>query len=114
MKITPEGLVKRDVKAALKRHGVYHFMPVSNGMGAMGVFDFVCAVNGVFVGIECKSDATKKPTPLQIRNAEVAKSSGAVVLLIHKANVTVLDDIITRLKEQSHGFDGNSLWAVGS
>jgi hypothetical protein len=113
MKTTPEGLVKRDVKAALKRHGVYYFMPVSNGMGAMGVFDFVCAVNGVFVGIECKSDATKKPTPLQVRNAESAKNSGAVVLLIHKDNITVLDDILTRIKEQSYGFGGNSVWALG-
>ena len=112
MKITPEGLVKRDVKAVLKEHDVYYFMPVSNGMGVMGVFDFVCSVNGVFVGIECKSDATKKPTPLQVRNAEKAKKSGGVVLLIHKDNISDLGDTITRIKEQSYGFSRNSIWAL--
>lgn len=112
--MTPEGKVKDTVKQILKAHDVYYFMPVSNGMGAMGVFDFVCCVDGVFLGIECKSDAKKQPTPLQIRNAQKAMNSGGVALLIHKDNVMGLGDIISRLKERAHGFSEHSIWPVSS
>lgn len=108
--MTPEGAVKKAVKDILRKHGVYYFMPVSNGMGKMGVFDVVCCVHGVFVGIECKSDASKKPTPLQIRNAEDATRAGGVSLLIHKDNIKDLDDTLTRLVAVTDGFGRYSLW----
>lgn len=108
--MTPEGKVKATVKALLKSQGVYYFMPVSNGMGAMGVFDIVCCCNGVFLGVECKSDAKKPPTPLQTRNARIAQNAGAVVFLAHAGNVTDLARTIDQIKGDPHGATQYSFW----
>jgi Holliday junction resolvase len=108
--MTPEGKVKAKVVKILKELGVYYFMPVSNGMGTMGIFDIVCCVDGVFLGIECKADAKKRPTPLQTRNAKMAAAAGAVVFLVHIDNVKDLEDTINRIKEKSYGTVGGSFW----
>ncbi len=112
--MTPEAIVKAKVKKLLDSMGVYYFMPVSNGMGVMGIFDIVCCVNTVFVGIECKADAKKKPTSLQTRNALRARNSGAVIFLVHVDNITELEDTITRIKGEQHGTSGRSVWPVDS
>lgn len=110
--MTPEAKVKQRVRKILDRIGAYYFLPVSNGMGVMGVFDIVCCINTIFVGIECKSDAKKKPTPLQTRNAERAKQAGAVVFLAHIDNLTELEDTLNTIKEEKHGTNGRSFWTI--
>lgn len=112
--MTPESKVKAKVKKLLDSVGVYYFMPVSNGMGVMGIFDIVCCVNTVFVGIECKADAKKKPTPLQTRNALRAMNSGAVIFLAHIDNIKELEDTIIRIKGEQHGTSGRSFWPIDS
>lgn len=109
---TPEGKVKDAVKKLLRKHEVWYFMPVSNGMGAMGIFDIVCCVNGKFLGVECKSDATKKPTPLQTHCAEGVLRSGGVVFLAHADNLTDLEYTINQIKEGTHGATWSSFWPV--
>jgi hypothetical protein len=52
---TPEGRVKDKIKRVLKSHGFWYYMPMQNGMGVVGVPDFVCCVRGLFVGIEAKA-----------------------------------------------------------
>jgi len=110
--MTPEGKVKADVKALLKARGVYYFMPVSNGMGAMGVFDIVCCCGGIFLGIECKSDGKKQPTPLQTRNARLAQNAGGAVFLVHAGNITDLAHTIDQIKGDPHGAARYSFWPV--
>lgn len=110
MASTPEGKVKDACKKLLKKHDVYYFMPVSNGMGSMGVFDIVSSVDGVFLGIECKSDSSKKPTALQTHNATNAKKAGAVVFLAHVDNLTDLEDTIVQIKGGYRGTDRLSFW----
>lgn len=110
--MTPEAKVKLKVRKLLDELEAYYFLPVSNGMGVMGIFDFVCCVNTVFVGIECKSDAKKKPTSLQTRNAKRAQAAGAVVFLAHIDNLTELKDTINRIKEEQHGTKGRSFWPI--
>ena len=53
--MTPEGKVKADVKKFLKSIGCWYFMPVSNGMGQVGIPDFICCYQGRFVAIETKA-----------------------------------------------------------
>jgi hypothetical protein len=67
---TPEGRVKAAVKAFLKTlPNCWWFMPVSNGMGAMGVPDFIVCYKGVFIAIETKAPGREASvTPLQERN----------------------------------------------
>lgn len=55
MASTPEGRVKAAVKKRLKDLGVWYYMPVQNGMGVVGIPDFICCHNGKFVAIETKA-----------------------------------------------------------
>lgn len=66
----------------LKRHGVWYFMPVMGGMGRSGIPDIICIVGGLFVGIECKADASRKPTALQLHCAEQIKKAGGYWFLV--------------------------------
>ena len=61
--MTPEGKVKKEIKTWLKAQGAYFFMPVQTGYGASSL-DFLCCIDGDFIGIETKAPG-KKPTPRQ-------------------------------------------------
>ena len=52
---TPEGIVKDQVKKVLKEYGIWYYMPIQNGMGVVGIPDFICCYNGYFVAIETKA-----------------------------------------------------------
>lgn len=79
--MTPEGKVKEAVKAVLKTHGVWYFMPVSNGFGKHGIPDFVCCVKGQFFTVETKAPG-KKPTPLQDHQMNDIRKAGGKVFVI--------------------------------
>ena len=52
-----EARVKLRVRNYLKSLGdrCWFFMPVSNGMGVIGIPDFICCIDGKFVAIETKA-----------------------------------------------------------
>jgi len=96
MSMTPEGRVKHGVKKALTQiDSVYYFMPVQNGMGRVGIPDFVCCVPvtitpemvgatiGRFVAIETKAPGKAgQTTPNQDReigNIRTAKGVAEVI-----------------------------------
>lgn len=62
MAMTPEGRVKHAVKQELKRRDIWYFMPVSNGMGQVGIPDFICCWEGKFLAIETKAPGKKGQT----------------------------------------------------
>lgn len=99
MSRTPEGKVKEAVKKLLEASHVYFFSPATAGYGTSGAFDIVACVKGRFVGIECKADASKKPTALQQRHAAEVTSSGGIALLIHGANIDVLRFTLNALSD---------------
>ena len=99
MSNTPEGRVKDKVRAMLKKHQVWYFLPGNNGMGKSGVPDFVCCVSGRFVGIECKADATKRATPLQLFAAsEIERAGGRWFLVYDAETLAVAEATIVALK----------------
>ena len=53
--MTPEGKVKEACKKYLKSIGAWYFMPVSNGMGQVGIPDIIVCYNGLFIAIETKA-----------------------------------------------------------
>ena len=53
--MTPEGKVKEAVKRQLKAMGAWYFMPVSNGMGQVGIPDIIICYRGLFIAIETKA-----------------------------------------------------------
>jgi len=67
----------------LRDKGVWYFYPASNGFGRAGIPDLIAIVNGVFVGLECKSDPSKKPTKLQQKCGEDIEKAGGVWFLVN-------------------------------
>ena len=64
---TPEGKVKKDIKKLLtSTEGMWYYMPVQNGMGVVGIPDFVCCYKGMFFAIETKKP-NKNPTTAEQR-----------------------------------------------
>jgi hypothetical protein len=61
--MTPEGKVKKEIKAYLDSIGAYHVWPVPTGYGSPMVDCYAC-INGKFYAIEVKAPG-KKPTPKQ-------------------------------------------------
>ena len=62
MAMTPEGKVKHAVKQELKRRDIWYFLPVSNGMGQVGIPDFICCWEGKFLAIETKAPGKRGDT----------------------------------------------------
>jgi hypothetical protein len=83
---TPEGRVKKMVRAELDRHGVYYFMPPANGFGRSGIPDFVCCVNGRFLSIECKA-GNNEPTALQNFEMGKIREAGGTALVINEDTI---------------------------
>jgi hypothetical protein len=89
--MTPEGRVKEAVKKLLKARGIWYYMPIQNGMGVVGIPDFICCWNGKFLAIETKAPGKRSNlTPNQVRHlAAIADAAGVAI---------VIDDI-EQLKE---------------
>lgn len=92
MALTPEGKVKKKVVDLLKKYDVWYFFPASNGFGKAGIPDVVACFNGHFFSIECKADATKKPTELQIqRGKEIQKAGGTWMVVCDEKSLLTLE-----------------------
>lgn len=76
---TPEGRLKAAVKKELKRRGVWYFMPMQNGMGVVGIPDFICCAQGWFFAIETKAPGKLTQTPgMVVRRGPVGEMPVAV------------------------------------
>ena len=102
--MTPEAKVKTKIKAVLKEEGVYYAMPIGTGWGNSGVPDFLCCVNGRFLGIEAKANGNK-PTELQKKNLMDIELSGGYTAVINEnaSDLQYLVELIKQLKELHHG-----------
>jgi hypothetical protein len=74
----PEAKLKDEVKAWLKSLNAYTYMPVPAGYGAQ-TLDFLCCINGRFVGIETKAEG-KVPTPRQEACMRAIREAGGVAV----------------------------------
>ena len=91
MAMTPEGKVKKEIKNLLHDLKAWYYMPVQTGRGTNGVPDFVCCIQGTFVGIEAKAPGKKATTtPLQDMQLETIQRAGGVSIVACSAyDVTV-------------------------
>ena len=81
--MTPEGKVKAAVKKYLQAQGVWFWMPVSNGMGQVGIPDFICCFNGSFIAIETKAPGKlSNVTANQQRVIDEIKAHGGLALVV--------------------------------
>lgn len=96
MAMTPEGKVKLAVKKWLKDRNVFWFCPVQNGLGVVGIPDFLCCFNGKFVAIETKAPGKKSnTTPNQQARIQEITDSGGVAIVVD--NVKDLDALLVYL-----------------
>lgn len=91
---------EKDVKAAIKKvlvgipTEVFSFMPVPTGFGVAGIPDFICCMEGRFVGIEAKFGKNKE-SAWQKKQGAAIKAAGGVYLVINDKNVGELHDTLT-------------------
>ena len=99
--MTPEGIVKAEIKKILKEHGAYYTMPMTFGYGGSGAPDFIACVNGHFVGIEAKADTKKRgPTAIQRRTLQVIADAGGYGIVIDCHNYDELDSLLRKLTKR--------------
>jgi len=80
---TPEGKVKAATKKVLKDYGIWFFCPMQNGMGVVGIPDFICCYEGVFFAIETKAPGkinNLSPNQEQ-RIAEIRFAQGIAIVI---------------------------------
>lgn len=90
---TPEGRIKNKLSKMLRDKGIWYFYPASNGFGRAGIPDLIAIVDGLFVGLECKADPSKKPTALQKKCGEDIEKAGGVWFLVNS------DEMIQNVQE---------------
>ena len=79
--MTPEGKVKAKIRAYLKALGVWHFCPVSNGMGVHGIPDILCCWRGRFIGIEVKAPGKlRNVSELQKQQIASIQAAGGIAM----------------------------------
>jgi hypothetical protein len=101
MAMTPEGKVKKRVKAILDEQQVYHFSPMQNGMGRAGIPDIVACHGGRFIGIECKA-GSNKPTALQERELSRILEAGGEAYVINEENIEQLKEKLVWMLKYSN------------
>lgn len=107
MASTPEGRVKKEIAALLKRYDLYYHMPVTGGYGHSGVLDYsacqpitipASAVGqrlGRYLGIEAKSVKTRHGvTALQQRTIDNIQAAGGLALVVNEDNLDELERIL--------------------
>lgn len=97
MATTPEAKVKAKIKGILKAHNVYYAMPIGTGYGNSGVPDFLCCVNGHFLGIEAKA-GKGTTTALQDKNIQQIKDAGGTATVINEDTLDYLEQLIQMMR----------------
>lgn len=92
--MTPEGKVKKALRKTLAAHGAWHYMPVQNGMGCVGIPDIIACVPvtitadmvgkrvGLFLGLEAKApgfSTNTTPNQANVLN-QIYKSDGTAIV----------------------------------
>ena len=98
MATTPEGAVKKAALKLLASAGAFHFMPVSNGMGRMGIPDIICCLHGRFVAVEVKA-GKGRPTQLQLKALRQIDEAGGVALVINETNLDYLKECLADVQQ---------------
>jgi hypothetical protein len=102
MAMTPEGKVKAAVKRVLTARQIWFYMPVQNGMGRVGIPDFVCCWKGRFLAIETKAPGKKNDTTENQKRVlgEILTAGGYAYVIDDAAQ---LEAVLTAIER----FEGN-------
>ena len=98
--MTPEGKVKDAVRKLLKARTIWYYQPMQNGMGQVGIPDFICCWNGRFLGIETKALGKRKDTTPN-------QDKVLAEIVTHGGKTIVVDDV-----EQLRKFLDDTIWRL--
>lgn len=99
MATTPEGRVKNAVRKYLQARSIWYYQPVQNGMGVVGIPDFICCWDGRFLAIETKAPGKRNDTtPNQKRVIEAINTHGGTAVVIDDASQ--LDELIDNMQRR--------------
>lgn len=105
--VTPEGLVKRDVKSILnpyKEKGLlWYFMPVNTNH--RGIPDFIGVCNGYWFSIETKAGHNKTTLIQDLIGGEI-KKAGGIHLVIYEDQVHLVAELIKEILTWKRGKNG--------
>ena len=87
---TPEGDVKKKIKALFEKHKAYYYMFVPTGYGKRGVPDFLVCVHGRFLAVEAKA-GKGKPTGHQKKELQAVLNAGGTAFVINEDNLDALE-----------------------
>lgn len=87
---TPEGKVKKKIKALCKKYHAYYNMPVMSGFGVNGTVDFTICSAGRYLGLEAKA-GDNQPTELQWICLTDVQRAGGSTMVINEYNLNVLE-----------------------
>jgi len=82
-KLTPEGRVKDQIKKLLKARDIWYYMPVQNGMGVVGIPDFICCWDGLFLAIEAKAPGKRHTLTMNQKRRidEILQAEGLALIV---------------------------------
>ena len=93
MATTPEGKVKAQCKKLLDSRGIWHFSPVSNGMGRHGIPDVICCWEGKFLGVEMKAPGKRaNVSALQEREINAIRLAKGLAIVVD--DVSQLEELL--------------------
>lgn len=96
MATTPEGKVKKAIKAVLDAApDVWYFMPVPYADN--GIPDFIICVDGRFVAIEAKAPG-KHPTKLQLRTLDKIAEAGGTTLVVDTTELSGMHELLDNVR----------------
>jgi len=93
-----ESDVKKETKKVLTSFGdrLWWYMPVPSGYGTQGIPDFVCCLDGMFVGIETKFGANGL-SRWQVKQRDDMSKAGGAFYTITEKNVHELESMLLAL-----------------
>lgn len=83
---TPEGKVKDAVRKFLKANNIWFYQPVQNGLGVVGIPDFICCWNGRLLAVETKA-------PGKLNNTTPNQKRVLKEIVDHGGHALVVDDV---------------------
>ena len=89
--MTPEGVIKKQVKEILSEVGAWYCMPVGSGYGKSAVPDFIICYRGYFIAIETKA-GSKQATAIQAREITRIKEAEGHAFVINETNIGQLKE----------------------
>lgn len=97
--MTPEGKVKDAVRKLLKVRTIWYYQPMQNGMGQVGIPDFICCWDGMFLGIETKAPGKRKDT--------TANQNRVLAEIVSHGGKTIVVDDVEQLRKFLDDIDGD-------